>query len=64
MEAEKQLLLGNGPYACSRGTRHATIEEVLQGKHISAAVNQHTTTEEEVFSVSLPQDYIMRISHS
>jgi hypothetical protein len=32
------------------------------GKHISAAVNQHVTKEEVVFSVDLPPDYIMRIS--
>jgi hypothetical protein len=30
VEAEKQPLLGNGPYTRSRGKRHATTEEVLQ----------------------------------
>jgi hypothetical protein len=30
---------------------------------MSAAVNQHTTTEEAVFSVGAPRGYITRISH-
>jgi hypothetical protein len=77
MEAEKQTFLGNGWYTCGRGTRQATVEEQCFpwygaarvftkrcGKHISAAVNQHATIEEAVFSVDQLPGYIRRISHS
>jgi hypothetical protein len=86
VEAEKQPLLGNGLYTCSRGMCHipcdimqqqercykwrslwvhtAPVAMQLCGKHISAAVNQHTTIEEVVFSVGMSWGYIMSISGS
>jgi hypothetical protein len=66
VEAEKQLLLGNGPYTNSRGMCHTTIKGVpssilwvhaaltatqLCSKHIFAALNQTAKKEEQAFSV-------------
>jgi hypothetical protein len=42
----------------------ALVATQLCGEHISAAVNQHATEEDPVFSVAPPQGYIMRISRS
>jgi hypothetical protein len=61
VEAEKQLLLGNGLYTHSRGMCHTTIKEVFQAAfcgstlpsllHNYAALDQTTAIEEQVFSV-------------
>jgi hypothetical protein len=49
---------------CSLWLRAALVAMQLRGKHISAAVDQHATIEEAVFSVDPPQGYITRISCS
>jgi hypothetical protein len=74
VRAEERPLLANGSYTRSKERvtyvwRHATMEEVLQAAfsvdpRSSAAVNQHASTEEEVFSVGQPRGYITRISRS
>jgi hypothetical protein len=59
----------------SRNNRRGVVSDVLYGSvpcsflrncavNISAAVNQHTTIEEAVFSVGPPGGYITRISRS
>jgi hypothetical protein len=42
----------------------ALVAKQRCGKHIFAAVTQHTTIEEAVFSVEAPLGYIARISGS
>jgi hypothetical protein len=44
--------------------RISRIDTQRCGKYISAAVNQHATIEEAVFSMEPPQGYITRISSS
>jgi hypothetical protein len=44
--------------------RMARVAAQLRNKRISAAVNQHATIEEAVFSVGSPRGYITRISRS
>jgi hypothetical protein len=66
LKAEKQPLLGNGPYIRGRETRQsALVATQLCGKHISTAVNhQHPTIEEAMFSVGPSRGYITRTLRS
>jgi hypothetical protein len=44
--------------------RAAFLPTQLCGDHISAAVNEHATVEEAVFSVGPPRGYITKVSSS
>jgi hypothetical protein len=76
-ESRNSSLLGNGSLnnpaeANARNNRIAVFPVVSAalittqrcGKNISAVVNQQSTIEEAVFSVSPPRGYITRISGS
>jgi hypothetical protein len=74
-ESRNSLLLGNvsKTYSCGRERAQplksgisvvsaALVAMQRCGKHISAAVNQQATIEEEVFSVGAARCYITRVS--
>jgi hypothetical protein len=74
VEPEKQLLLGNGQYTHSRGTRsvasivlcgsvlHSFVMQ-LCGKHISAAVKQHNNRGRDIFCGSANGLYRVILLH-